>query len=160
MTQEGPPPASGNLVLVARRTIKAGAARLFDAWTQPEQLMAWWGPRPVRCSDASVDLRLGGRYRIENELPDGGRLSIEGEFTLIERSSKLIYTWNVRPGDGAPELVTVRFDAKGPSLTEVIVLHERIASPVARESHEAGWSGCLAGLALYLSAWDAAADTE
>jgi len=139
------------LVLVVRRMIKADPDRLFDAWTRPEQLTAWWGPGGVRCAGATVDLRLGGRYRIENELPDGRLLLIEGEFTLIDRPSKLAYTWNVRPGGGGSEIVTVEFDAKGPSLTEVVVVHERIASPIARDSHEDGWHGCLDGLAGYLT---------
>lgn len=145
------PPAQGVPALIVRRTIKSGADRLFDAWTQPEQLSVWWGPRSVRCVGATVDLRLGGRYRIDNELADGRRLSIEGVFTLIERPSKLAYTWNVLPDGGGTELVTVQFDAKGPSLTEVVVIHERIATPLRRDSHDDGWNGCLDGLAHYVS---------
>jgi glutathione S-transferase len=75
---------SGSITLVTRRTIRASASRLFDAWTQPEQLRAWWGPRPVTCAGAEVDLRVGGRYRIDNVLPDGQMLTIEGEFQVVE----------------------------------------------------------------------------
>jgi uncharacterized protein YndB with AHSA1/START domain len=142
---------TGDLVLVVRRTIRASPARLFEAWTRPEQLVAWWGPRPVRCAGAAVDLRVGGRYRIENELPGGARLFIEGEFTLVDPPRKLVYTWRVRPGSAEAELVTVQFDAKEPSVTEVVVSHERIATAAARDSHEGGWNGCLEGLALHLS---------
>jgi len=68
------------IALVTRRTIRASVARLFEAWTQPDKLCAWWGPSPVTCSGAEVDLRVGGRYRIANALPDGKTLIIEGEF--------------------------------------------------------------------------------
>jgi uncharacterized protein YndB with AHSA1/START domain len=71
MSNETDPVDAGNLVLVVRRTINATARRLFEAWTRPEQLRSWWGPRPVRCVDAQVDLRVGGRYRIVNEIPNG-----------------------------------------------------------------------------------------
>lgn len=139
-------------MLTVRRTIRSSADRLFDAWTRPEHLIAWWGPRSVRCVGATVDLRLGGRYRIDNELPDGRRLSIEGEFVVIERPSKVVYTWRVQPGGGGElELVTVQFDSKGPSLTEVVVVHERIATPLLRDSHQEGWNGCLDGLVRYIS---------
>ena len=37
-----------------------------------------------------------------------------------------------------------------PGAPEVIVVHERIASPAARVLHEQGWLGCLAGLAEFL----------
>jgi uncharacterized protein YndB with AHSA1/START domain len=142
---------SGDLVLVVRRTIDASAEFLFDAWTQPEHLRAWWGPRPVRCVDAEVDLRVGGRYRIVNRMPDGSDLVIAGAFTQIERPHRLAYTWSV--GETAsPELVTVRFDAQGAGRTEVIITHAQIATPKARDSHAMGWEGCLDGLGAFVGA--------
>src|SRR5215831_11946252 len=64
--------------LVVRRVIGAPAAKLFDAWTTPEALLAWFGPRDVRCIAADIDLRVGGAYRLGNELPDGRVLWIAG----------------------------------------------------------------------------------
>lgn len=136
---------SDGIVLVVRRTIRASAERIFAAWTQPEQLCAWWGPRPVTCSDAEVDLCVGGRYRIVNLLPDGTTLAIEGTFELIDAPHKLVYTW--RMGQELPESsrVTVRFEQRGQA-TEVIVVHEQIPTAAVRDSHEHGWNGCLDGL--------------
>jgi len=57
------------LTLVVRRTIGASPERVFDAWTKPERLRLWWGPRGVTCTAAEVDLRVGGRYRIANQFP-------------------------------------------------------------------------------------------
>ena len=151
MIDKRTPPPPGTLVLVVRRAINASPERLFDAWTRSEELIAWWGPRPVRCTNAEVDLRVGGRYHIENLLPTGDVLTIEGAFTLIERPRKLVYTWSVAPGRAPPELVTVRFDQKGPSLTEVVVTHERIQSEAIRDSHTNGWNGCLDGLELHVT---------
>ena len=142
---------TGQVVLVVRRTIRASAERIFDAWTLPKHLLVWWGPRPVTCSGAEVDLRVGGRYRIANAVPDGTTVVIEGEFREIERPRKLVYTW--RMGAGAPEssLVTVRFEERGEA-TEVVIVHEQIPSAVVRDSHEKGWNGCLDGLtALFAS---------
>ena len=140
---------SEGIVLVTRRTIRASAARLFEAWTQPDQLRAWWGPRPVTCSGAEIDLRVGGRYRIANELPDGKTLTIEGEFQVIDAPHKLVYTW--RAGDDQHSRVTVLFEARGEA-TEVIVVHEQIPSETLRDSHEDGWSGCLDGLERHVAA--------
>jgi uncharacterized protein YndB with AHSA1/START domain len=133
------------IALVVRRTIRASAARIFDAWTQPEQLKIWWGPRPVTCSGAEVDLRVGGRYRIANALPDGNTVIIEGEFRQIERPHLLVYTWRTAEGAGESSIVTVRFHARG-AATEVVVIHENVPSAAVRDSHEQGWSGCLDGL--------------
>ena len=132
------------IALVARRTIRASAERVFEAWTDPVQLRAWWGPRPVTCIDAEVDLREGGRYRIVNGLPDGTTVVIHGEFRVVERPRKLAYTWHIE-GGGESSHVTVRFEPRGEH-TEVIVVHEEIPSEPVRESHQKGWLGCLDGL--------------
>ena len=66
----------------------------------------------------------------------------------VEAPRKLVYTW--RLGDEV-SLVTVRFEARGQE-TEVVLVHSEIPSEPVRESHEAGWSGCLDGLARHFGA--------
>lgn len=138
------------LCLVVRRKIAATPRRLFDAWTRPEQLMAWWGPRGVRCSDAQVDLRIGGHYRIDNVLPDGSTITIQGQFLALDPPNSLAYSWTVGPDEGPAEQVTVRFEAQGDE-TEVLIVHERIADQRTYADHEGGWWGCLDGLAEYIA---------
>ena len=133
-----------------RRVIRAPVERIFAAWTQPVQLRTWWGPRGVRCVDASVDLRVGGAYRIVNELPDGSRITIFGEFTLVSPPRLLSYTWSTDLYDPSREQVTVRLEPQGAS-TKIVIIHERITYPSAREQHEHGWEGCLDGLREYLA---------
>jgi uncharacterized protein YndB with AHSA1/START domain len=142
---------AGGIALVVRRTVRASAERVFEAWTRPELLLAWWGPRPVTCSAAEVDLRVGGRYRIVNALPDGKSLAIEGEFRVVDAPRRLVYTWRIGEEGDATSLVTVRFEARG-AATEVVVVHEEIAAEPVRESHEKGWVGCLEGLERYFGA--------
>ena len=146
---------SSSIALVVRRTIQASAARVFDAWTQPEQLRRWWGPRPVTCSAAELDLRVGGMYRIANKLPDGSVLWISGTFEIVEPPHRLVYTWEIeRKASLSPERsrVTVRFEPRDKA-TEVIVVHEHIDTNTTRVDHEKGWTGCLENLeALFASA--------
>lgn len=139
------------VALVARRTIRAPVARVFEAWTRPEHVLRWWGPDGVSCAGAEIDLRVGGRYRIGNQLPDGKVLWIVGEFELVEPPHRLIYTWRLGPEAEAAQRVTVRFEQREEE-TEVVVVHELIASKASREQHERGWSGCLDGLREYLQA--------
>ena len=138
-----------SISLVVRRTIRATPERIFAAWTTPEQLTQWWGPADVECPSAEVDLRVGGRYRLENRTPDGGVVFISGEFVRITPPRELVYTWTLEPASGPAEQVTVRFDPVDGG-TEVVVIHERIGSEPARVSHERGWHGCLDGLAALL----------
>lgn len=147
----------GQLALVVRRTIRASPERIFDAWTTPEQLVCWWGPPGVRCTAASVDLRVGGTYRIDHRMPDGSALSIVGTFSAVERPRRLAYTWRTTAdpteaadSEAALERVEVRFETRAEH-TEVIVVHERIPSALVRDRHEGGWQGCLAALAQLLT---------
>ncbi len=139
-----------SLHLLIRKKIKATPERLFEAWTRPEQLMKWWGPKGVVCSEAEVELRVGGRYRIANQMPDGSVIWISGQFMQIIPPEKLVYTWG--SGEEVKEesqLVTVRFERLNGE-TEVIVLHERIPNKESQAMHEHGWLGCLDGLVEYL----------
>ena len=140
---------AGSLVLVVRRTIQAPPERLFAAWTQPEQLLCWWAPPGVTCLEASVDLRVGGRYRIANVLPDGSLVTLVGEYQVIEPPHRLSYTWQVAGTSGTAERVTVRFEPRG-GATEVILLHESIPDEHLRDQHQRGWEGCLDGLAKHV----------
>ena len=130
--------------LSVRRTIRASAPRLFEAWTTPDMLKQWWGPKDVECTDAAVDLRVGGRYHLDNRLPDGTVLRIEGEFEVIEPPHTLVYSWRLGP-DGSTERVMVRFEPCDGG-TEVSIVHERIGTEAARDQHEHGGVGCLDGL--------------
>jgi uncharacterized protein YndB with AHSA1/START domain len=141
----------GRIALVVRRTIRAPAKSVFDAWTRPSALRRWWGPRPVTCCHAEVDLRVGGEYRIGNRLPDGTVLWISGQFEVVEAPKRLVYTWQVtRAAPSSPERsrVTVRFEPAGEA-TEVIVVHEQIDTEATRTDHENGWTGCLESLAAF-----------
>jgi uncharacterized protein YndB with AHSA1/START domain len=129
--------------------MQAPVERVFEAWTRPEQILRWWAPRPVTCTEVELDLRVGGSYRIGNLLPDGQVLFIFGVFEAVEPPNRLVYSWHLELVDGQvteSSRVSVRFEARGGG-TEVIVVHERIDSEATRADHERGWHGCLDNLA-------------
>ncbi len=137
------------VALETRRRINATPERLFAAWTDPAQVTAWWGPEGVACIGAEVDLRVGGKYRIGNRLPDGMEIWIVGSFSVVDRPRRLVYSWLIENMQGEEETVTVSFEARR-TATEVIVLHEKISNQAARDQHAVGWEGCLSGLASFL----------
>ncbi len=145
-TPDRTPPVSPIAALVVRRRIQAPPEKLFAAWTEPAQMLLWWGPEGVVCADAQVDLRPGGGYRIANRMPDGSLLWIYGIFEVIEAPARLIYSWQLEGRAGPTERVTVEFVRQGDA-TDVVVTHEQIADAAARAGHERGWYGCLDGLA-------------
>lgn len=157
MTMRNEPPAT--LHLIARRRIAAPPEVVFAAWTEPEQLKRWWGPRGIVCTEAEIDLRVGGRYRLANRDAEGRVVWIGGVFERVEPPHRLVYTWAHEPTEASTEhsRVTVRFEARGED-TEVIVVHERLQTESSRERHGVGWEGCLDGLARLLGAANGVGD--
>jgi len=130
------------------RTIRAPRERVFSAWTDPKQLVKWWGPAHVTCPEAEVDLRPGGAYRIANLHDDGKIVWISGRFETIDPPSGLKYTWTMAEGD--PTLITVAFNDH-PEGTELVLTHERFIAEKARDMHQRGWVECLDGLETLLT---------
>ena len=137
------------------RDVPATPDRVFRAWTSPDQIVRWWGGGGVTCPTAEVDLRPGGLYRIANAMPDGNLTWISGTFEVVDRPSRLVYTWSVEPPDGSPapgepSVVEVEFQAIDGG-TRLTINQTRIPSLDARQLFEAGWNGCLDGLRDLLS---------
>ena len=138
---------SRSLSLTVRHIIDAAPARVFAAWVEPRHVLKWWGPKGVVCTEASIDLKVGGKYRIGNRLPDGSVLSIVGEYEEVSPPDKLVFQWRLEGVCEHSERVTVDFlEREDGRSTEVVVTHERIADQTMRDGHEAGWNGCLQGL--------------
>jgi uncharacterized protein YndB with AHSA1/START domain len=79
------------------RTYDAPVDKVWQAWTDAEQLKKWWGPDNVTIPECELDLRVGGRLYIVMEATEamgeykGTRWPMEGKFTEIEPNSKLTY---------------------------------------------------------------------
>ena len=53
------------------RAFDAPSIRVFEAWTQPEQVSGWWDPTGERLSSCEIDLRPGGAFRfVSGHHPD------------------------------------------------------------------------------------------
>jgi uncharacterized protein YndB with AHSA1/START domain len=129
--------------LEIRRTFSAPRERIYAAWTKPEELQRWSAPGEMTVPAAEVDLRVGGRFRIVMQAPDGTQHRATGVYRVVEPPSRLVYTWS---WEGRPvitdTIVSLEFIERGSS-TEPVLRHERLPSEEERISHERGWIGCL-----------------
>lgn len=48
--------------LIITRIFDATAEAVWKAWTEPEQVMRWWGPRIFTAPSCKIDFRVGGKY--------------------------------------------------------------------------------------------------
>jgi uncharacterized protein YndB with AHSA1/START domain len=144
------PPSSLRLTL--RRVFRKPRAEVFKAWTDPKELMRWWGPPDMDSPSAEVDLRVGGRYRFGmRRPPDGQPFFVTGIYREIVTGERLVFTWNWEGGPpfGNNTLVTIEFlDAVAG--TEIVLTHENFESEEARGKHTEGWNGCFDSLEAVL----------
>jgi uncharacterized protein YndB with AHSA1/START domain len=129
-----------------RRTLSCPAAQVWQALTSPDALAAWFWPESFGTT-VLLDLRVGGRYRIEG-LAAG--LAVTGHYLAVEPPRQLAFTWRW-DGDAEETLVTVRL-TPGDAGTELVLTHERFADDSRRDDHAKGWSGCLDRLPGWLAA--------
>lgn len=126
--------------LVVRRVMAAPRERVFAAWLDPVSLARWMRPGRTTAVTAEVDARVGGRFRIVME-HGGGGVDHWGEYLVIDRPSRLSFTWISANTDHHPSIVTVDFLDRGRN-TEVVLSHRRL--PAARlDAHRQGWTGIL-----------------
>jgi len=129
------------------RVIRADPETLFQAWTDPKQLMHWWRQEGEgwMFAGASVDLRVGGRYRLGMTAPDGRTHVAVGVYREIQRPVRLVFTWDWEdPTNGIGDtLVSVEFKDAGSNRTEVVLTHERFADAARMGRHEQGWTELL-----------------
>jgi len=79
--------------IVTRRTVDAPRALVFDAWTKPEYIKRWLGPRNMEMVVCDVDLRVGGGYRFVHRTPDGQEFGFHGTYREISRPDRLVSTY-------------------------------------------------------------------
>lgn len=90
--------AAGSEFVIAR-TFNAPRALVWDAWTDPQHLMQWWGPKDCKMLSARVDLRPGGTYRYGMRI---GRMELWGRFVFREVAApeRLVFVLSFSDPDG------------------------------------------------------------
>ena len=140
--------------LVIRRTIDVPIARVFEAWTNPDILKKWIGGHEVTVTNASMELREGGAYRIEFQPAEGEAVVVAGTFKEIRKPERLSFTWAWEEDDGTPvhdTLVTLDLRPDG-NRTDLVLTHENFVDADSRDRHEGGWSESFEKLAALVAA--------
>ena len=125
--------------------------RVFAAWTQPEQLIKWWGPKGVHIPRYRMDVREQGEWETTMRNADGGEFFVSGKYLEISPPSRLVFTWAWRNDGvrGHETTVTVEFTESGGG-TEVTLTQTQFESNESRDLHNEGWDSSLDCLAEYL----------
>ena len=130
------------------RTYRASAHAVFDAWTHPEVITKWWHAGPDwETATAEVDLRVGGRLHVTMRDTDGVEYTGTGTYTVVERPSRLSWTWQGNEGEAGTgsrlDLEITEHDGT----TTVTLTHSGLPDDHAADEFRHGWALCLDNLA-------------
>jgi uncharacterized protein YndB with AHSA1/START domain len=130
--------------------IEVSPEQVFDAFTDPAQLAAWWGSADTyRTCNWQVDVRPGGAWSCNAQNAAGGEpATVGGRYLVVDRPRRLSYTWNPSWAPGEETQVHLEFEAIA-SGTRVSFLHEGFTSGKSREGHTMGWKRVMGWLQLH-----------
>ena len=132
---------SRELTLAMKRVLLAAPSVVFRAFSAPNELAKWWGPEGFTVPSLEFDPRVGGRYRIEMQPPEGDRFYLTGVFRELDPPARLAYTfvWEDPDPDDLETLVELSFRDLGDS-TEVALTQGPFKTEPRRELHRSGWT--------------------
>ncbi|MCP5339616.1 MAG: SRPBCC family protein [Steroidobacteraceae bacterium] len=73
------------------RVYEAPVAAVWDAWTDPQQVAQWWGPRGFTLTTHSKDLRAGGHWAYTMHGPDGTDYPNKTIYHEVSLHRRLVY---------------------------------------------------------------------
>lgn len=134
---------------VVSRLFDAPPERVFEAWTSPQSLTRWWGPKGFTLPVCELDFRVGGAYRMVMRSPEGTEHPFHGEFREIVPGARIVFTAIIEGVGGPPIVTTVSFREDG-GRTLLTVRQDRPADETAAAGQREGWSASLEKLGAVL----------
>ena len=106
------------------REFDAPPDKVFRAWTEPELVARWLGPRSITTRIDKWDARTGGCYRYVAERDGEEIASFYGSFHEVRPNERLVqtFTWEGMP-DGV-SLDTMTFEDLGNGRTRIVGLSD------------------------------------
>jgi len=142
--------------IIAEIDISAPLSRVFEALTDPDQLVRWFTDASCPVKSWQMDARLGGKYSYATEKANFDVNGVDefkchGEITEIDPPRLLVYTWSGNWHLDPARKTIVRWElTPTASGTHVKVTHSGLAEePAARADYSGGWPGVVEKLKAY-----------
>jgi uncharacterized protein YndB with AHSA1/START domain/DNA-binding transcriptional ArsR family regulator len=110
---------SSDREIVAERVFNAPRTLVFEAFTDPELVPEWWGPRNDTTVVDRMEVRVGGDWRFVHRAADGTENGFRGTYREVTPPERLVYIfeWEGMPGHVIVE--TIEFTDLGDGRTRV-----------------------------------------
>ena len=144
--------------VVLTRVFGAPRRMVWDAFTKPELLKRWFGPRGWTLDICEVDLRVGGGFRFMLCGPDGARMGMRGVYREIVPPDRSVHmeSFDDYPGESQVSSVFVEKDGKTTFTATVLYYSKEVRDAVIQSGMEHGAAECYDRLAELLAETEAA----
>lgn len=139
-------PAAAEEILITR-IFDAPREEVFRAWTDPDQVAAWFGPEHFDTQRVQIDLRVGGRYELVMVQRDSGaEFPVGYEIVEIVEPELLVLRSDPMPEVGMHEPTIVRIELHDHGDKTRMTLSDG-PYPAGQRHAEAGWIAAFDKLA-------------
>lgn len=138
--------------LTLKRSFHAPVDLVWEAWTQPEHIAHWWGPKGMKINVVDHEFKVGGKWRYVMAMPDGSEFISEGIYSKIVQLKKIVTSANFRPMTEGVEIRAL-FEADGDKTNFIFsVVHptEEYRNQQEKMGFYNGWGSVFERLESYL----------
>src|ERR1700719_247021 len=113
--QNNPAAVTPDREIVISRIVNAPREMVWEAFTDPKQVVQWWGPNGFTTTIHEMDVRPGGRWRHTMHGPDGADYPNQSVFIEVVEPERIVYSHGggKKGGPGAQFESTWTFEAQG-----------------------------------------------
>jgi uncharacterized protein YndB with AHSA1/START domain len=150
MTEPTTPAAASDETVLITRVFDAPREQVFRAWTNPDEVAAWFGPEHFEAprERIRIDLRVGGRYELTMVRRDtGAEFPVGYEIVELVEPELLVLRSDPMPEVGMPEPTVVRVELHDHGPKTRMTLSDGPLPAAGRGPAEAGWRSALDALA-------------
>src|SRR4051812_33332594 len=116
--------------IVMTRVFDAPRQLVFDAFSKPELLKRWFGPRGWSLTVCEVDPRVGGGFRFVLRGPDGNEMGMRGVYRELVPPERSVHVESFDDYPGESEVTAVWVEQAGKTTMTATV---RYPSPEVRD---------------------------
>jgi uncharacterized protein YndB with AHSA1/START domain len=144
-----PTPEAADQTVLITRSFDAPRERVFRAWTDPDEVAAWYGPEHMEAprERIRIDLRVGGRWELTMvQRGGGGEFSIGYDIVDLVEPELIVLRSDPMPEMGMHESTFTRVEFHDHGAKTRMTLSDG-PYPAGAGHAEAGWNAALDKLA-------------
>ena len=98
--------------LSLKRIFNAPIKLVWQAWTRPEHIAQWWGPKGMKITIVQHEFKVGGKWKYVMPMPDRSEFVSDGVYSVIVEFEKIFSSANFKPMTEGVE-IRAFFEAHG-----------------------------------------------